>query len=303
MAQFSVENGSICSDVSIITPENANLKKSNFTYGLQPIYYFSRIFGYMPFKLVLNSNGLIKSARIRLFDTLWTVFSIGIHLFATFHFLLTAGCTTENFEKSVILANGTKALVIVRRLFNCLCLAMEICQRVRFVETLKELNLFDEKAISMLNFVGFNSKINKFFTNTSFFCERRWQPLEFILIMQKSVVCPWIIVLLHCWRHSSILSWCHLMDASTKIRIAPSTFSLWSFYAFTFMDQIFIFSSCLRYCCVKFLWDFQLWIVFWGNSNLAINYLLLDLINSWWWNFISELQESLSHWKSIENVG
>lgn len=153
MTQFSVENGSIGSDVSIISPENTNLKKSNFTYGIQPIYYFSRIFGYMPFKLVHDSNGLIKGARITLFDILWTVFSIGLHLFATIHFLLTAGCMTENFEISVILANGTKTLVILRRLFNCLCLGMEICNRFKLVDILKKLNSFDEEAMLMLDFV------------------------------------------------------------------------------------------------------------------------------------------------------
>lgn len=156
MAQFLVENGSVAPDVSIISPESVNSSKSNFTYGLQAIYYFSRIFGYMPFKLVHDSKGLIKGAQIRVMDTLWTIFSIGLHLFATIHFLLTAGCTTENFDKSVILANGTKALVLLRRLFNCLCLSMEIWNRCLLVDILKRLNSFDEKA--MLSFVFFGLK-------------------------------------------------------------------------------------------------------------------------------------------------
>lgn len=149
MAQNSVENGSISSKVSIIAPESTNSKKSNFSYGFRPIYYFSRIFGYMPFKVVHDSNGLIKGARTRLFDILWTMFSIGLHLFGAVHFFVTAGCTTENFDKSIILANGTKGLTVLRRLFNCLCLGMDIYNRFRLIDILKELNSFDEEAMSI----------------------------------------------------------------------------------------------------------------------------------------------------------
>lgn len=154
MAQISTENGSIRSvgsDVSTIPTEHINSKKSNFTYSIQPIYYFSRIFGYMPFKFVCDSNGLIRGVRLRIIDILWSIFSIGLHLFATIHFLLTAGCTTENFEKSVILANGTKTLVILRRFYNCLCIGMELCNCYKLADILRKLNILDEEVVmSML---------------------------------------------------------------------------------------------------------------------------------------------------------
>lgn len=185
MAQFSVESSSIGSEVSIITPENTNSKKSTFAYGIQPIYWFSRIFGYMPFKFVYDSNGVIRGARIRVIDVLWAIFSIGLHLFAMIHFLLTAGCTTENFEKSIILANGTKALVFLRRIFNCLCLGMELCSCFQLVDIFQRLNSFDEKVMNTC--FGFKN-LSNLHEYTFLLCERRWPPMEFILIMGKSAV-------------------------------------------------------------------------------------------------------------------
>lgn len=154
MAQSSIENGSVGSEVAIITPENVNLKKPNFAYSIQPIYYFSRIYGFMPFKLVYDSNGSIKGARITVIDVLWSIVTIGLHLFAAIHFSLNAGCTSG--IKSVILAHGTKTLVILLRLFNFLCIGMEICNCLKLADILKKLNNFDEEASRCHNQLDLN---------------------------------------------------------------------------------------------------------------------------------------------------
>lgn len=144
MPPFSIENGSTGSEVSIITSEKVNSKKFNLSYSIQPIYYFSRIFGLMPIKLVYDSNGSINGARIIVTGVLWSIISIGLHMYVAIHFSLHVECTKG--VTSIILANGTKTIVMLHIVFNCLCIMMELCNCFKLADILKKLNSFDEEA-------------------------------------------------------------------------------------------------------------------------------------------------------------
>lgn len=49
------------------------------------IYYFSRVFGFMPFTIVYDSDGKIQAARIRTIDILWFMITIGLYLSSALH--------------------------------------------------------------------------------------------------------------------------------------------------------------------------------------------------------------------------
>lgn len=130
------------------TRSEATSKKLNFAHSFQPIYILSRIFGLMPFTIVFDSNDKIQTARVKVIDLIWFTIAIGIYLCSITHFPL-AGQHIFLYilvpDSTLTLAFGTKSIVIFRRLFNCLSIGMEMCNRFKLIEILKNINTFDEK--------------------------------------------------------------------------------------------------------------------------------------------------------------
>ena len=118
-------------------------KKLTFAYSFKPIYIFSRIFGFMPFTITFDSNGAIQTARIRMIDFIWFIISIGIHLISSIHFIMLY-CHQPIPETSTTLAYGTQSIVVFRKLFNCLCIGIDMYNRHKLVEILRKINIFDE---------------------------------------------------------------------------------------------------------------------------------------------------------------
>lgn len=48
-------------------------KETDFVKSIRPIYYFSRVFGFLPFSIEFDSKGEVQNARISAFDFLWFV--------------------------------------------------------------------------------------------------------------------------------------------------------------------------------------------------------------------------------------
>lgn len=128
-----------------MSQNNINLKKLTFAHSLKPIYILSRIFGFMPFSIIFESNGAIQTARIRKIDFLWFITSIGIYLLSAYYFLI------YSMRKPIpngraTLSYGTRSIVIFRKCLNCLNIGIDMYNRFRLVEILKRINSFDEKA-------------------------------------------------------------------------------------------------------------------------------------------------------------
>ena len=129
---------------SEVASKTTNAKKINLAYSLKPIYYFSRVFGSLPFSIVFDSNGGIQTARVKLFDILWFLISIGLNLYFTIQYATFAG--NENMVKlSPILVHSAKLIIPLRKLCNCLIIGFDMCNRFKLIEILKNINNFDEK--------------------------------------------------------------------------------------------------------------------------------------------------------------
>lgn len=124
--------------------KNANSKKLTFAHSFKPIYIFSRIFGYMPFTIVFDSDGGIRTAKIRVIDFLWLIISIGIYFLSAYYFFIYTGRKPIPVT-SATLVHGARTIVAFRKLFNCLCIGIDACNRFKLVEILKKINIFDEK--------------------------------------------------------------------------------------------------------------------------------------------------------------
>lgn len=139
MVEFADDNRSRASSNA------ADSLELNFGHSFKPIYYFSRIFGFMPFTIAYDSNGKVQTARIKTMDILWFMITVGLYLSSALYFVVFAKQQTFPV-KSIILMNCTRLTYMLRKLFNIVCIGMDIYNRFRFIEILKKINAFDEKA-------------------------------------------------------------------------------------------------------------------------------------------------------------
>lgn len=124
--------------------KNIAPKNLTFAYSFKPIHILSRIFGFMPFTIVLDSSGAIQTARVTVLDCLWFITFIGTYIFSTLYFIMYIR-GKEVPSSIAMLAYSTQIIVIVRKLLNCACIATDMCNRRKFVDILKKISIFDEK--------------------------------------------------------------------------------------------------------------------------------------------------------------
>lgn len=120
-------------------------RPKNLPHGFRPIYYFSRCIGLWPFKIYYDSNGSIKGTYVSLFDKFWFFISICLHLAASFFTYEDSQSTRDPhllyyFPK--LIYNLT---AIPDFLFGVLCIILEMFNRNRLVNILKQIIFFDRK--------------------------------------------------------------------------------------------------------------------------------------------------------------
>lgn len=113
----------------------------DFVYSIRPIYYFSRIFGYLPFKIVCDSNSIIRSIKVRVFDLLWFILSIFAQILSLTFYIRVSTILNEPHTGLAILIE-TIAMAM-RTVFNILAIIMDMCHRYKLLEILKKINNFD----------------------------------------------------------------------------------------------------------------------------------------------------------------
>lgn len=153
--QLNRKNISIVSPMAIEAPLNIDLsalgqskknpsKKYNFIYGLLPVYFFSRAIGLLPFSIVCNSNGKVQCARVRAFDFIWFIFSIGIYIFMA-AFIYQSMEIPKDPNESVILIIGDNLLLISGFVSGVIFILIDMFNRNRLVGILKNLTVFDDE--------------------------------------------------------------------------------------------------------------------------------------------------------------
>lgn len=121
-----------------------NSKKLTFVHSFKPVYILCRIFGFMPFTIAYDANGAIRTARIGVIDFIWFIISIGMYLSSALYFVIYVRRLPIP-NKRATLVYGTRFIVLFRKLFNCLCIVIDMCNRFKLVKILKNINIFDDK--------------------------------------------------------------------------------------------------------------------------------------------------------------
>lgn len=130
-------------------------KELDFLDTFQPIYYFLRSFGLMPFSIKRNASETILDATVNKFDGAWFVTSILIYLIATVDSVKYVNFQRKvdtKFDMLVILNNSRLTM-----LFCVLIIGMDMCNRVKLVHVVKQIILFDRQVsyLFILVFIQF----------------------------------------------------------------------------------------------------------------------------------------------------
>lgn len=117
-------------------------------YCFRPIYYFSRIFGVMPFSIVCDLNGEIKKIKISVFDGLWFFISISIYLLMAIIYQRDLKLVID--QRSFLYAAGNFLLILSLAIY-VIAIGTDMYNRSKYVEILKKITVFDNE-VSHFNF-------------------------------------------------------------------------------------------------------------------------------------------------------
>lgn len=120
------------------------INQINFAYSFRPLCYFSRIFGLVPFKIIINVDGSVEKPRVSVGDGLWFVISICFYiLLAIISYQNTI--FPESLNISYLMIIGDYVLLILGLGFGLLMIIMDMCNRFKIINILQMFNNFDQK--------------------------------------------------------------------------------------------------------------------------------------------------------------
>lgn len=116
--------------------------------GFRPIYCYSRIFGFLPFSIVRNSNGEMESCKVKTIDFLWFAISFCICLLLAMYnyYLFTTYINPYLQIAMYVLKIGNTVLVMLNFISSAILSAIEMYNRHKFLDILKEFEHFDREA-------------------------------------------------------------------------------------------------------------------------------------------------------------
>lgn len=148
-------------------------------HSFRPIYYFNRVYGFLPFTIIYNSRGTVHGHAVETHDILWLGISITINLMLAFLISKDTEFLQDSKDGSIILVGGDYLAHIFTMIFDTILIGTDLCIRYKLVNVLKKINNFDEK-VSQFFYIFICSN----YLNLPFF---RLQQLGFISIIQKSI--------------------------------------------------------------------------------------------------------------------
>lgn len=119
---------------------------NNFEFSFQPIYYFSRSFGLMPFTVVYDSNGEAQRSKVRILDGF--MFSVAICLCLTMAYYTCQGTNFLNLPYIFVLVGQN--IQTMNMISGALVIGMDMCNRFKIIDILNRFTTFDKQVTEMI---------------------------------------------------------------------------------------------------------------------------------------------------------
>lgn len=123
-------------------------RKYNFASVFWPIYYFSRVFSFMPFTIVYDSMGEVREPKVTVLDMLWFLISLCAYLVA-----ITGG--SYSFNKLSKLNTQVNTIYYTSEFtFGIIGMIRDMRNRYKLIDILQTFIQFD-KEVKIINIVVF----------------------------------------------------------------------------------------------------------------------------------------------------
>lgn len=125
---------------------DAPTEQQHFAYCFQPIYYFARIAGQMPFTIIRQPpNSSIVKAKFYVRDFFWLAFSLCIHISYIRISILDFKSYKHKNSVTSTMYFGNLTLWFASLLLGIGVIASDVCNRVRIIRILNEFTAFDKE--------------------------------------------------------------------------------------------------------------------------------------------------------------
>lgn len=124
-------------------------KKFDFTYGIWPIYCFSRTVGLWPFSIISSSNGMIQRTQIRAYDAVWFLFSICLFIGAIFISIQQMYLYLRQAQYATLILIGFYTFEIIYLTFGMITIIFDLFNRNKLTGILQKFSNFDNQVSSL----------------------------------------------------------------------------------------------------------------------------------------------------------
>lgn len=116
------------------------LDEKDFAYSFRPIYYFTRIFGLMPFSLVRDKNTKAQRPRVSILDGFWFIISICIYLWGAY-------VSTVHIMQfgAIIVSKANFVVRIFGLIFGAFLIVVNMLNRFKLVNIFNDFAIFDKE--------------------------------------------------------------------------------------------------------------------------------------------------------------
>lgn len=133
-----------------VSIKKANSIKIDFAYSFRPIYYFSRVYGLMPFTITYNARGAINGLEVKMTDLFWFIATLTLNVAMTLMISKDTLYLQDLKFLSNMLSGADYFLEIYCMIFNLLLIGMDMWMRTRLVDILQRITTFDEEVSHLL---------------------------------------------------------------------------------------------------------------------------------------------------------
>lgn len=120
-------------------------KQMDFLSSFKPIYYFSRLLGLMPFKIVCNLNGEFRVPRVGKLDGIWFIAAICVYLSLTFFVCQHIDLNMNLSRSENVLVHGNHLRIASNLICDAIAICMDMWNRFKLVNLFKKVLVFDKK--------------------------------------------------------------------------------------------------------------------------------------------------------------
>lgn len=130
------------------TQDKLRTENINFLHSFGPVYYYSRLFGLMPFTIDCDASHGIPKPHIDIFDGIWFLLSILIYITMAIIAYNDMKLPQDSDTASFILILGDYVLLILGLIYSALIIIFDMYNRFRLIEILNKFITFDRDVSS-----------------------------------------------------------------------------------------------------------------------------------------------------------